>query len=445
MEGIYTPEQLLEERQALITQAKALVSNKDSSAEDVGKAKKMLADAEEMLERSKTLAALNKMQAESGTKAAPGFDPAANRQTNKFKSWGEYLVALWRKAKFNEWDERIKSAYVELKDDPYPGFAFDAAGWIEAKAKKDLVENVGALGGFTVFPEYRAQLFQLSCFQQYVRERALVIPMNSRQVVVPVLDQTGTTAGQSNVYGGVVPSWTEEATEKDETEPNFRQMALTAHKLVVYTEASDELLADSAIGLEALLSRLMSEAINNEADFTFIQGTGAGQPLGIVDAGAGVTIRVARQAANQIQVDDIFNMLSQFCGDSPIWLAHQSTMPQILRLNGPAANPSYVWVQNVRDEPPMTLMGYPIFFIENCPTLGSEGDIILADWSKYVIGERQTVTLDSSKHYRFRDDITAWRAVARFDGRPWLSAPLTMRDGTTQVSPFVILDDAVVS
>ena len=93
----------------------------------------------------------------------------------------------------------------------------------------------------------------------------------------------------------------------------------------------------------------------------------------------------------------------------------------------------------------MTLMGYPIFFIENCPTLGTAGDLILADWSKYVIGDRQMVTIDSSKHFRFQNDITAWRAVARLDGRPWLSAPLTLRNGATQVSPFVILDDDVAT
>jgi hypothetical protein len=30
--------------------------------------------------------------------------------------------------------------------------------------------------------------------------------------------------------------------------------------------------------------------------------------------------------------------------------------------------------------------------------------------------------------------------VHRVDGRPWLSAPITYRDGVTTVSPFVILD-----
>jgi len=136
-------------------------------------------------------------------------------------------------------------------------------------------------------------------------------------------------------------------------------------------------------------------------------------------------------------------MLSHFLGQQPIWLAHQSTMPQILQLNGPAGNASYVWIGNGRDAMPTTLMGYPIYFIENCATLGEEGDLILADWSKYVIGNRQPTTIDSSSHFKFRDDLTAWRCVSRVGGRPWLSDLLTLRDGTTEVSPFVILDDGV--
>lgn len=439
MPNITTPEELLIERAALIKEATELISVKGATAEDHEKARKMMGEAQELNERSKTLAELTAMAAETKNVDTGNVDKGTPRG---FKSFGEYLFNIWRVAKFGEWHPALKSNYITLKDDPEPAFNMQRHGWVEAK---DLTEAVGADGGFTVFPEFRAELFALSGFQQYVRERAMVIPMRARQIAFPVLDQTGTTSGQSNVYGGVVPSWTEEAAEKDETQPEFRQAQLVAHKLVTYTEASDELLADSAVGLEALLSRLFSEAIRNELDFTYIQGTGAGQPLGIVNPGAGVTLRVARAVANQIGITDVFNMLSQFMGQAPIWLAHQSTMPQILQLNGPAGNPSYVWVQNVREGMPMTLMGFPIFFIENCPTLGSEGDLILADWSKYVIGDRQAVTIDSSKHFQFQRDLTAWRAVTRQGGRPWLSAPLTLRDGTTQVSPFVILDDAVVS
>jgi HK97 family phage major capsid protein len=301
------------------------------------------------------------------------------------------------------------------------------------------LEQTGATGGFLVPVEFRPELMGAVYEANPIRERATVIPMRRRQLAMPTLDQTGTTAGETRQHGGIVASWTEEATAKAETQPGFRQINLVAHKLVCYTEASDELLADEAVGLVAFLSGPMgfAGAIRWEEEYTFLQGTGAGQPLGILNAGA--TITVARATANQINIADIFQMVSQHHGDSPVWHISRAAMPQLLNLNGPAANPSYFWQPSLREGVPGTLMGFPLVWTEKLPALGTAGDIALCDWSYYLVGDRQATTIDSSMHYRFQYDLTAWRAVHRVDGQPWLSAPLTLADGTTQISPFVIL------
>jgi len=425
---------LFDESQALLKQAQAIAVNKSASGEDMLKAKAMFEDADAKREKSEMLRKLEGAMAESlPAKPAP-------REPGKFKSLGEMLVAIHGATFKSKYDPRLvlpKTADLGPQD--------GKNGWANSETK-DLVENVGASGGFLVFPEHLNQLYQMDDLERIVRQRSFVIPMRARVMQIPVLNQTGAPAAGSSYYGGAVASWTEEGVAKEESEPSFRQMELVAHELVVYTEASDNLLADSAIPLESLLQQIFRGVVMNEEEWTFINGTGAGQPLGIVTAntvaGLGPTIVVARTAAGAIGVPDIFNMLTAFQGRSPIWIAHQSTMPQILGLNGPAGNPSYVWIGNGRDAMPTTLMGYPIFFVENAMPLGTQGDLILADLSKYVIGDRQMVTIDSSKHYKFRYDLTSWRAVHRVDGRPWLSAPITYRDGATTVSPFVILDGA---
>jgi len=418
----------------LYQDAKALLL--EGGAENLQKAEAMVADAKEHARRANHLSDIESALAEQ--KAAAPVEEKATRQPAEFKALSEFLVSTFATAKRHKHDPRLRYTKTEGEND------WTVAAGVTPQAGKALAENVGADGGFLVPEQFLAQLFMLSPFGHYVRERALTIPMRHRQITMPTLDQTGTTAGQTNVYGGVHLEWTEEAGNKPETQPAFRQVSLIAHKLAAVTLVSDELLEDSAIELEALLTRLFAGATMNEHDFTFIQGSGVGQPLGVVtanaNAGLGPTLVVARQVPNTIQVQDIFNMLAQFTGSSPIWLAHQSTMPEILSLAGPAGNPSYVWINNVRENAPMTLMGYPIFFIENAPTLGQMGDLILADWSKYLIGARKEVTIDASIHPRFRFDQTMWRCVSRIDGRPWLRAPLTLRDGVTQVSPFVILD-----
>lgn len=304
---------------------------------------------------------------------------------------------------------------------------------------KVLVESVGASGGFLVPVEFRAELLSTEYEDNPIRQRATIIPMRRRQILVPALDQTGTAAGSTRQYGGVIASWTEEATQKAETEPEFRQIDLVAHKLVCYTELSDELLDDSAIALATLITRLFGGAIRWEEEWTFLRGTGAGQPLGVLNAGA--THIEPRAVAGTIGVSDIMRMLMHHIGSQPVWHIARSALATLLQLNGPALNPSYIFIPNAREGMPATLMGFPIFYTEKLPLLGIQGDILLANWPDYYIGDRQQITIDSTNIFRFRHDITSWRAVHRIDGQPALSQPIRLADGVTDVSPFVILGD----
>lgn len=427
-----TYDELFERSTALFDQAKALLAKPEATAEDLTNAKKMTEDAKGLRERSRLLQEVEELKGQA-QQEAQNKQAAPQTGPRSLKTFGDYLGAVW-----NATFERVR--HPDLKFTSYRGDtekAFSATQPGAPSASKDLVENTGAAGGFLVFPEHRNELMMFSPLMQLVRQRAMVLRMGSRVMQIPVLNQGNTPTGGSAFFGGVIPKWTEEGEYKTESDPAFGQMELVAHKLITYTEVSDELLADSAIGLEDLLRGLFGGAIANELEWAYINGTGAGQPLGVINAP--VTLVQPRAAANAIGLADIFGMVSQFAGQSPIWIAHQSTMPQILALNGPAGNPPYVWIGNGRDQMPTTLMGYPIFFVENAQPLGTAGDLGLADFSKYVIGERQDTTIDASKHYRFRYDLTSWRGVTRVDGRPWAQAPVTYRDGATQVSPFVIL------
>jgi HK97 family phage major capsid protein len=210
-----------------------------------------------------------------------------------------------------------------------------------------------------------------------------------------------------------------------------------AHKLVCYTEASDELLEDSIVSLEALLRASFAGVTAWERQNAFINGTGAGQPLGLINAAA--TITIAPVALGALAVADFVNMLEAFQGRNPIWMINRQWMSDLLQLNGPAGNPSYVFIPNAREGAPATLFGFPVYYVEQMPLPGAVGSVVLADWSKYLIGDRSAITIDSTKAYRFRYDLTSWRCVSRVDGQPWLRAPLTYSDGSTQVSPFVQL------
>lgn len=433
----------LEKGQRLYEQAKALLLKEDGDAQDAEQRDKLIVEARACMERAAELKEIAQAAMAYESEMKGEFKDA----TPKVASLGQWLIWNHRYADIRYRGEVDPKTLLGKEFDD-PDEADTDNSWLarrstktlqDGRETKDLLEQTGAGGGFLVPVEFRPELWGAVYENNPVRARATVIPMRRRQIQMPTLDQTGTTANQTRQHGGIISSWTEEGTSKAETQPAFRQINLVAHKLTCYTEASDELLADEAVGLVAFLNSPMgfSGAIAWEEEYTFLRGTGAGQPLGVLNAA--VTLTPARAAAGAIGIVDIFNMLSQHHGDNPCWHLSRSAMPQLLALNGPAANPSYVFIPNAREGAPGTLFGFPVYYTEKLPVLGAAGDILLADWSYYLIGDRQATTIDSSMHYRFRYDLTAWRAVHRVDGQPWMSAPLTLADGTTQISPFVIL------
>jgi HK97 family phage major capsid protein len=289
--------------------------------------------------------------------------------------------------------------------------------------------------------ENRTELYGFLSENTIARSRATIIRMARRQVQIPVLDQTGTTAGVPHWFGGMSFYWGEEAKEKTATDASFRQVTLTANKLYGLTRASDELVDDSAISLGDFLSGPMgfSGGIAWMEDYAFIQGTGVGQPLGILKAGATLTVpRV--QDSPAFSFDDAANMRAAFLPTGRgVWIINQSLMDEVITMNGPSANPSYVWQPNARDGIPGMLLGFPVIWTEKTPVAGQVGDVMLVDWTYYLIGDRQATTIESTKFDKWAYDLTSWRAVHRVDGQPWLSTPLTLQDGSTQISPFVIL------
>ncbi len=421
---------LMGEASARLADLQKLAEKPELSADEMQTFDNLTKEVKSLQDKAARLSSLHQTVAEVRAMGAQALEKPTG--PGQWKSLGEMAQAVYKATFRGNADPRLQSFH----DGSEPGSKANAQGWVEGT--KDLLENVGASGGFLVPIEQRAELLQVPGPETVVQQRATVVPMRRRQIQWPALDQTNTTAGRPAWYGGVLAKWTEEAASKDETEPVFQQINLVAHKLVTYTEASDELLEDSAVSLEALLGQLFRGSIDWYKEAAFVNGTGAGQPWGVI--GAPATFAQGRAAAGAIGIVDIINMLEHFHGSNPVWLISRSALPSIMQLNGPAGNPSYVFMPNARDGMPGTLFGYPVFWNEHCPLLGSRGDIGLYDFKMYLIGDRQATTIDASKHYRFQYDLTAWRAVNRVDGQPWLRQPIYLQDGTTQVSPFVVLD-----
>jgi HK97 family phage major capsid protein len=320
----------------------------------------------------------------------------------------------------------------------YTGRAFN-----DGAVMKALNESEGQDGGFLVPEEFRAEILRLGVEGSTFRPRARIIPITGSSVKLPRINETSRA---TSLYGGVVAYWEDEAETHTASQPTFGSFVLSPKKLVGYTQASNELLSDSAVGLEALISTMFGEALVFEEEEAFLQGSGAGQPLGILNSGALISVtKETGQAAATILYENIVKMWSRLMGSSQaraVWFVNQDTFPQLATMNlavGTGGVPVFLPAGGVAGNPFATLMGRPLIVTEHAATLGTVGDIVLADLSYYVIGDRQALTVAASPHVGFVTDQMTWRFIQRVDGAPWVNAALTPKHGTNTVSPFVAL------
>jgi HK97 family phage major capsid protein len=151
------------------------------------------------------------------------------------------------------------------------------------------------------------------------------------------------------------------------------------------------------------------------------------------------------QAAATVLTENIVKMWSRMfgpCRDKAVWLINQDVEPQLFTMTvgvGAGGQVTYLPPGGLSAKPFATLMGRPVLPVEWCATLGTAGDIILADLSQYVTISKGGIDYNQSMHLRFDYDEQAFRFVFRVDGQPWWSSALTPFKGSNTQSCFVTL------
>lgn len=314
--------------------------------------------------------------------------------------------------------------------------------WNQHCKATGLSEGVNADGGFFVPTEFKNTLLKNSIDAAIIKPKTMLIPMQTNALKIPIIQET---TRATTFYGGVKIYRPAEAGTKTSSKFKAGQVQLNLHKLIGLVYATDELLEDSPISIESLLSTMVPEAIAYTEDDDFINGTGAGMALGIMNAPCLISVtKETGQAAATIVSQNLFNMRARLNPQGwgrAMWLANQDTYPQLRTLTvNVGTGGSVVNLLGEGRDGVQTLDGIPIKFTDHCAALGTTSDILLCDWSQYLVGEKSGGGLktDISIHVNFVYDETAFRFVFRYDGQPWWPSALTPKRGAT-ISPFIAL------
>lgn len=316
------------------------------------------------------------------------------------------------------------------------------------KAQKAILgasEGVPSDGGFLVHQTQSDQLFMLEHAPSELTRRVRRFPVgpNSNGLKINAVDETSRATGSR--WGGVNAYWAAEGDTAAATKPKFREIKMELNKLMAFFYATEELLEDTN-QLESVASQAVREELDWLVENAILRGSGAGQPAGIFNSDALVTVaKESGQTANTIVFENIVKMWSRRHARSTsnlIWLINQDVEPQLYTMSlaiGTGGVPVYLPPGGLSTAGYGTLMGRPVIPVEQASTLGTVGDISLIDPTQYLMIDKGGVKQASSMHVAFLTDQMCFRWTYRVDGKPGWRSPLTPANGTKTQSPFIVL------
>lgn len=305
-------------------------------------------------------------------------------------------------------------------------------------------EKVPSDGGFLVPEEFRTEIMSLALEAAIVRPRAQVIPMGTPTLSFPTVDATSNV---SSVFGGIVVYRTEEGEEFVESQAKFARIKLESTKQTALAYITNEVIKDTRGALTAWLMANLPAAMAWYEDLDYLTGAGAGEPLGVLSANNPALISVAKesgQAAATILWENVLRMYARMLPQSlgsAVWIVTQDAFFELatMALNVGTGG-SAVWLTDAHGTPQLTLLGRPVIMTEKAPgALGTVGDISFVDLNRYMIGDREALSIETSAHVKFTSDQTTIRAIQRNDGRPSVLSAVTPQNGGPTLSPFVNL------
>ena len=216
-----------------------------------------------------------------------------------------------------------------------------------------------------------------------------------------------------------------------ESSSTFRNIKLEVNDLTGYSVITNDQLEDSAFDVASIVTDDMRSALLAKEDREFLVGNGDNGPIGLLYAGAKLSI-ASRNTTNKIKLADVIAMEAKLYAPfhkNAVWICSQSASAEIALIQTSVNAMAYSDTLANGGFP--MLRGKPVLISENLPSLGTEGDLILVDLSQYFVGSKRDVVISFSDHYRFLNNETAYRAILRTDGRNGLNTYLTLANSET--------------
>ena len=258
---------------------------------------------------------------------------------------------------------------------------------------KALSVGVDADGGYVVEPDLTGrivnQVFETSVMRAYASIQTI-----STNSLEGLWDQDEAAAG-----------WvTETAARTTTATPVLGKWSIDVHELYANPKATQKVLDDAEINLEAWLAAKVSDKMSRIENAAFVTGTGTDQPKGFLAYAAGTTLNTqieqlssgvaggfaAAPAGGDILIDALYALKAQYRANAT-WFMNRATTKAVRKLKD--TDGAYLWQSGIAAGQPATVLGYPTASMEDMPDPAANSlSIAVGDMrAAYQIVDRQGI------------------------------------------------------
>jgi len=394
----------------------------------VGDLEKKISEAAEQAASKAATAAVEKIAKGVG-KVRPtiivGPDRIEDDPHRGFKTFTEFAKSVKRASKGLGVDQRLKGLY---KTDDVDTKTAGATPTESGAADAD--------GGATLPPGFSAVVFDGVKGSDQLFPYIDALPITTRTMTIPVVkhyDFSNTTA-----TAGLVATYRTEGDIQPGSKMQWEKLSFSLKTLAALVPSTEELEEDTGVALGQFLQKEGARQINETISNNILNTVSGGVSPILGDASVHQSLRTT---SNNIDFLDVVRVFARFYGDysRAVWIVHPTTLPELADIS--SGNQNMFTPAGVQGFPFNQLMGRPLIISQYAATLGSDGDLGLYDLSKYkAVYRSDGVSAAMSMHLYFDSFQNAYRFAFRWDAKPGLTTQITLKDGTTKVSPFSILN-----
>lgn len=173
--------------------------------------------------------------------------------------------------------------------------------------------------------------------------------------------------------------WVGETDARSETNtPQLGKWRIPVHELYAKPKATQKLLDDASINMEAWLASKVSEKFARDEANAFVVGNGVGKPRGFLTYGSGTTLPgtieqfatgssgafAAAPNGGDVLINALYGLKAQYRANAT-WFMNRATMTATRKLKD--TDGAYLWSPGIAAGQPASLLGYPVASFEDMP------------------------------------------------------------------------------